>query len=92
MFVRVALPLAKPIVALVFFFSFVADWNNFFLPYAILADERQFPVQVCLTDIFRSTRPAVALSTLVAALPVSIVFVLSQRQLVRGIVGGAAKE
>lgn len=92
MFVRVALPLAKPIVALVFFFSFVADWNNFFLPYAILADERQFPVQVGLTDIFRSTRPAVALSTLVAALPVSIVFVLSQRQLVRGIVGGAAKE
>ena len=91
-FLRVALPLAKPIVALVFFFSFVADWNNYFLPYAILADEKQFPVQVGLTDIFRSTRPAVALSTLIAALPVAIVFILSQRQLVRGIVGGAAKE
>ena len=28
----IALPLATPIVALVLFFSFVADWNNFFLP------------------------------------------------------------
>src|SRR5215471_8188726 len=44
-FRRVALPLAKPILALVFFFSFVADWNNFFLPYAVLANSSQYPIQ-----------------------------------------------
>ena len=90
-FVRVALPLAKPVVALVFFFSFVADWTNFFLPYAILPDQKEFPVQVGLTDIFQSSRPALALATLIAALPVAIVFVVSQRALVRGLVGGATK-
>ena len=37
-FLRIALPLAKPIVALVFFFSFVSDWNNFFLPYVLLTN------------------------------------------------------
>ncbi len=89
-FLRIALPLAKPVVALVFFFSFVADWNNFFLPYAILPNEKEFPVQVGLSDIFTSSRPAVALATLIAALPVAIVFVFSQRALVRGLVGGAA--
>ena len=78
-------------MALVFFFSFVADWNNFFLPYAILPDQKQFPVQVGLSDIFTSSRPAVALATLIAALPVAIVFVVSQRALVRGVVGGATK-
>ncbi len=88
-FRRVGVPLAKPVVALVFFFSFVADWTNFYLPYAILADDRQFPVQVGLSDIFRSTRPAVALAALVAALPVAIVFVIAQRTLVRGLVDGA---
>ncbi|HEV8462741.1 MAG TPA: carbohydrate ABC transporter permease [Gaiellaceae bacterium] len=88
-FVRVALPLAKPVAALIFFFSFVADWNNFFLPYAILPDQTQFPVQVGLTDIFRSSRPTVALATLIAALPVAIVFVASQRALVRGATMGA---
>src|SRR6478609_9702632 len=64
-FRRVALPLAKPIVALVFFFSFVANWNNFFLPYVFLSDERQLPIQVGLSDIFGSTRSGVAVATLI---------------------------
>ena len=90
-FRRVGIPLAKPVVALVFFFSFVANWNNFFLPYVFLSDERQLPIQVGLSDLFRSSRPAVALAALVAALPVAVVYVVSQRALVRGLVGGAAK-
>jgi multiple sugar transport system permease protein len=108
-FRRVALPLAKPVVALVFFFSFVADWNNFFLPYAVIADSAQYPIQVGLSDLLSSTpsfnpaqggggqqvnifRPELALATLLAVIPVAIVFVLSQRALVRGLVGGAVKE
>jgi multiple sugar transport system permease protein len=108
-FRRVALPLAKPVVALVFFFSFVADWNNFFLPYAVIADSSQYPIQVGLSDLLSSTpsfnpaqggggqqvnifRPELALATLLAVIPVAIVFALSQRALVRGLVGGAVKE
>ena len=106
---RVALPLAKPVVALVFFFSFVADWNNFFLPYAVLANSNQYPIQVGLSDLLSSTpsfnpavggggqqvnifRPELALATLLAVVPVAIVFLLSQRALVRGLIGGAVKE
>jgi multiple sugar transport system permease protein len=108
-FLRVALPLAKPIVALVFFFSFVADWNNFFLPYVVLGDSNQYPITVGLSNLLSSTpsfnpaaggggqsvnifRPELALATLFAVVPVAIVFVLSQRALVRGLVGGAVKE
>ncbi|HZR95499.1 MAG TPA: carbohydrate ABC transporter permease [Gaiellaceae bacterium] len=50
-FLRVALPLAKPVLALVFFFSFVADWNNFFLPYVVLADSNQYPITVGLSNL-----------------------------------------
>ena len=108
-FRHVALPLAKPVVALVLFFSFVADWNNFFLPYAVLADSAQYPMQVGLSDLLSSTpsfnpavggggqqvnilRPELALATLLAVVPVAIVFMLSQRALVRGMVGGGVKE
>jgi multiple sugar transport system permease protein len=104
----VALPLAKPVVALVFFFSFVADWNNFFLPYAVLGDSSQYPIQVGLSDLLSSTpsfnpavggggqqvnifRPELALATLLAVVPVAIVFLLSQRALVRGVITGAVK-
>jgi multiple sugar transport system permease protein len=108
-FWRVALPLAKPVIALVFFFSFVADWNNFFLPYTVLADSSQYPIQVGLWNLVSSTpsfnpavggggqtvnifRPELALATVLAVVPVAIVFLFSQRFLVRGLVTGAVKE
>jgi multiple sugar transport system permease protein len=108
-FLKVGLPLAKPVVALVFFFSFVADWNNFFLPYVLLANSNQYPITVGLSDLLASTpsfnpsvggggqsvhifKPELALATLLAVVPVLIVFLFSQRALVRGLVGGAVKE
>jgi multiple sugar transport system permease protein len=107
-FRHIALPLAMPVVALVLFFSFVSDWNNFFLPYAVLADSSQYPIQVGLSNLLSSTpsfnpavggggqqleifRPELALATLLAVVPVAIVFMLSQRALVRGLVGGGVK-
>jgi multiple sugar transport system permease protein len=87
----VGIPLARPIIALVVFFSFVANWNNFFLPYVILPNEDQFPVQVGLSDIFESTRPTLALAVLIAALPVLIVFIVSQRALIRGFVTAGSR-
>jgi multiple sugar transport system permease protein len=54
-FRHVAVPLAMPAVALVLFFSFVSDWNNFFLPYAVLADSSQYPIQVGLSTFLSST-------------------------------------
>jgi multiple sugar transport system permease protein len=108
-FRHIALPLAMPIIALVLFFSFVSDWNNFFLPYTVLADSTQYPIQVGLSTLLSSTpsfnpavggggqqvgifRPELALATLLAVIPVAIVFMLSQRALVRGLVGGGVKQ
>jgi multiple sugar transport system permease protein len=108
-FRHVALPLAKPVIALVLFSSFVADWNNFFLPFAVLAKSTQYPIQVGLSDLLSSTpsfnpaaggggqsvnifRPELALATLLAVVPILIVFMLSQRALVRGILGGSVKQ
>jgi multiple sugar transport system permease protein len=89
-FRRVALPLAKPIVALVFFFSFAADWTNFFLPYAVLPDASQYPVEVGLTDMFAGgSKPLLALAALIATAPLAIVYAVSQRWIVRGLVSGA---
>jgi len=88
-FRRVALPLGKPVVALVVFFAFVADWTNFFLPYIVLGDSRQFPVQVGLDDmLLGAPRPMLALAALIAAVPVAVVFVLVQRSVVRGAAAG----
>jgi multiple sugar transport system permease protein len=103
-FRHIALPLAAPVVALVGFFSFVANWTNYFLPYVLLPGSDQFPVQVglgtLLDDVpqFNPTvgdlavqRPELALATLLAITPVLIVFLFSQRFLVAGMLAGATK-
>jgi len=104
-FCRIALPLAVPVIALVGFFSFVANWTNYFLPYVMLPESNQYPVQVglglLLTDVpqFNPTagtaavlRPELALATLVAISPVLIVFLFAQRFLISGLLAGATKE
>ncbi|GAB3891265.1 carbohydrate ABC transporter permease [Kibdelosporangium lantanae] len=103
-FRRIALPLATPVVALVGFFSFVANWTNYFLPYVLLPSSDQFPVQVglgtLLNDVpqFNPTvgalaveRPVLALATLLAITPVLVVFLFAQRFLVTGMLAGATK-
>jgi multiple sugar transport system permease protein len=100
----VALPLAKPIVGLIAFFAFVADWNNYFLPFVMLGASSQYPLPVGLNELLTSTpafnptlggtqlpihRPELALATLFAAIPVAIVLVIAQRGLVRGYMAGA---
>jgi multiple sugar transport system permease protein len=104
-FRRVALPLATPVVALVGFFSFVANWTNYFLPYVLLPQNNQLPIQVglgtLLDDVpqFNPTvgslaveRPELALATLIAITPVLVVFLFSQRFLVAGMLAGATKD
>jgi multiple sugar transport system permease protein len=39
-FFQVALPIAKQVTALIAFFSFVANWTNFFLPLALLTSSQ----------------------------------------------------
>lgn len=104
-FWRVALPLAKPVVALVGFFSFTSNWNNFFLPYVMLPSSDAYPMQVGLTQMLASTPtfnpvvganaevqpPVLVLATLLSVAPVLIVFLFSQRFLVAGMTAGATK-
>ncbi|MEU1802639.1 carbohydrate ABC transporter permease [Streptomyces sp. NPDC019937] len=103
-FRRIALPLAAPVVALVGFFSFVANWTNYYLPYVMLPESHQFPVQVGLGTLLNEVpqfnptvgslavqRPELALATLLAITPVLAVFLFSQRFLVAGMLAGATK-
>lgn len=105
-FRRVALPLAKPMIALVSFFSVVQNWNNFFLPLVMLPADSRMPIQVGLSNLLASTpafnpvagsaelhfnRPELALATLFAIAPILVTFLVSQRALVSGMLAGATK-
>jgi multiple sugar transport system permease protein len=84
-FPRIALPLGRPVIALVGFFGFVASWNSFLLPFLMLSGSR-VPIQVGLTDLLSGVpNTTLALATLLAVAPVALLFVLSQRFLTSGL-------
>lgn len=104
-FMKIAMPLATPVIALVGFFNFTGNWNNYFLPYVTLPGKKA-PIQVGLAELlsnvpaFNPTNAAsttislsaLALATLLAIAPVLIVFLFAQRYLVTGMTAGGTKE
>ena len=104
-FARIAMPLATPVIALVGFFNFTGNWNNYFLPYVMLPG-RKAPIQVGLAELlsnvpqFNPTNAAsttislsaLALATIIAIAPVMLVFLFAQRFLVTGMTAGGTKE
>ena len=104
-FRRIAMPLAMPVIGLVGFFSFVTNWNNYFLPF-VMVPGRKAPIQVGLAELISNvplfnpttvssitiSLPQLALATVISIIPVLIVFMFSQRFLVAGLTAGATKE
>lgn len=105
-FFSIALPLAKPLIALLTFFSFVANWSNYFLPYVMLSDDSKYNLPVGLGSLIAGTPalnpsggggvlpityPEAAMAGLIVVVPVAVIFLSFQRFLVRGILSGSAK-
>jgi multiple sugar transport system permease protein len=103
---RIALPLSKGLFGMLAFFSFSASWVNYFLPYVLLGSAENFTLPVGLGVLFSSTpalnpgngaqqsvigRPEIALAGLLLAIPILIVFLISSRLLVRGVLAGSVK-
>lgn len=84
----IALPLARPAVITVALFHFVAGWNSFLWPLIVTSDDHVRPIQVGLSSFAAadSTQPVLlAAGALFTTLPVLIIFLLAQKQLVGGI-------
>jgi multiple sugar transport system permease protein len=54
-FWNLALPLARPLLGLLAFISFNANWNNFFGPYVMLNDDKLYNMPVALNSLVAAT-------------------------------------
>ncbi|MEU6847181.1 carbohydrate ABC transporter permease [Streptomyces sp. NPDC046716] len=84
-FTRIAVPMMMPGLITVFLFQFVGIWNNFLLPYVMLADDTKFPLTLGLYTLLAQGASQPALYTLVimgcllAVLPLIGLFLVIQR-------------
>lgn len=88
-FWRIILPLMRPAMAVAAVFTFIWTWNDFLTPLLYITDRSLFTVPIALNAFMDSTGasqwgPMFAMSVL-SLLPLFVVFLLAQKQLLKGI-------
>ena len=86
-FWSVVLPLSRPIMAAVGIFVFIAAWNNFLWPFIATSDATLMTLPVGLQTVksaYGLQYAQVMASAVLAALPLVIVFLFFQRQIIKG--------
>lgn len=91
---EVAVPLVRPTLGALGLFSFLASWNQYLWPTMITTEDDMNTIQSGLR-LLRSSdldKPNLVMAgTIIAAIPILVVLVVFQRQLVRGLTAGAVK-
>jgi multiple sugar transport system permease protein len=93
--VRIVAPLAKPALAVVVIQTFLVNWNAFLFPFLLTDSEsmRTLPVALALFAGYQGMDwPRLAAASLVASLPVIVVFLAFQRHIVSGLTAGALRQ
>ncbi|KIL42391.1 sugar ABC transporter permease [Gordoniibacillus kamchatkensis] len=91
---KVILPMAKPGLAVLAIFTFVAQWNEFFWPLLVTKSSEMRTIQVGLASfVFAESTDygAIMAGASVGALPMVILFFSLQRYFLQGITVGAVK-
>jgi len=91
---RVAVPLTRPTIAALTVFSFLGAWNQYLWPLLVTRDDRLRTVQIGLKQLRETSLNEVNVTfagAIIAALPLLVLLVLFQKQLVRGLTAGAVK-
>ncbi|MFA4854857.1 MAG: carbohydrate ABC transporter permease [Candidatus Omnitrophota bacterium] len=89
---HVALPLAKPVLAVVIVFNALTVWNEYILALIIFDNRKFMPLQVALQTFqgeFVTNYPLLMAGLTITALPIIIVYLLMQKYIVKGVTQGA---
>lgn len=94
-FVRVVLPLMKPVLAVVAIQSFLTNWNSFLFPLIFVDSDRLRTLPVGLALLSQTEHSVdwgfLMAGSTVASLPVLAVFIAFQRHILSGLLAGAEK-
>jgi sn-glycerol 3-phosphate transport system permease protein len=91
---RVAMPLARPTIAALGLFAFFGAFNQYLWPLLVADDDRHRTVQIGLRQLSKVSVDQINVTfagTVLAALPLFILLLVFQKQLVRGLTAGAVK-
>ncbi|MCL2795502.1 MAG: carbohydrate ABC transporter permease, partial [Microbacteriaceae bacterium] len=90
----VIMPLSRPVIAAVSILTFVGVWNNLLLPLFVLSNPNLMTIPVGLATVqssFGQRYADIQAGAILAALPLIILYLVFQRQIVEGVTGSGLK-
>lgn len=87
-FVRIVVPLTKPIVSLQIILTFISGWNSFLWPLIMSNDDTHYTLSVglaLLQNMYAQEFGLLMAGATVMIIPVIIVYAIFQKQIIRGI-------
>ena len=94
LYANVALPLLRPALAFLGIFTFITNWNDYFWPLIVLVNPDVQTLQVALSQlngVYNTDYAAVMAGTLIATIPLIVIFILGSRQFIGNLAAGAIK-
>lgn len=91
---NVAIPLAKPALAVVALFTALNVWNEFILAQLVFQNDRLMPLQLGLVTFWGGTLteyPLLMAGMTISVIPIVIAYVFLQRHIIAGVTAGALK-
>ncbi|MBV9387529.1 MAG: carbohydrate ABC transporter permease [Chroococcidiopsidaceae cyanobacterium CP_BM_ER_R8_30] len=85
---RVMLPLSRPALVTLFLFTFIGEWNDLFKPLVFTTRPELRTVQLALAEFqeqFTNNWSLLMAAVAIATVPVLLIFLVGQRQFIRGI-------
>lgn len=91
---QVMLPLARPALVTLFLFTFIGEWNDLFKPLVFTTRPELRTVQLALAEFqeqFTNNWSLMMAAVVIATVPVVVLFLVGQRQFIRGIAATGIK-
>jgi len=85
---HIILPLARPALVTLFLFTFIAEWNDLFKPLVFTTRPELRTVQLALAELqeqFTNNWQLLMAGVAIATIPIVVLFIIGQRQFIRGI-------
>ena len=85
---RIMLPLSRPAIVTLFLFTFIGEWNDLFKPLVFTTRPELRTVQLALSEFqeqFTSDWSLMMAAVVIATIPVLVLFLIGQKQFIRGI-------
>ena len=92
---KVMLPLAKPIISVLAIFNFMWRWNDYMWPLIVLRSPDKYTVQLALQSFsgeYTVDWNGLLAMSVVTMIPVLIIFLIFQKQFIRGMATSGLKE